>query len=56
MNLKRSLFIIKTKRSNNSKEYLTLADLMKEQGASTDLADYRDKKCELNRFNHGCLD
>ena len=32
----------------NSDEYLTLADLMKEQGVSTDLADYWDKECELN--------
>ena len=33
---------------DNSDEYLTLADLMTEQGVSTDLADYWDKKCELN--------
>ena len=33
---------------DNSDEYLTLADLMKEQGVSTDLADYWDKVCELN--------
>ena len=33
---------------DNSDEYLTLADLMKEQGVSTDLDDYCDKECELN--------
>ena len=33
---------------DNSDKYLTLADLMKEQGVSTDLADYWDKECELN--------
>ena len=33
---------------DNADEYLTLADLMKEQGVSTDLADYWDKECELN--------
>ena len=33
---------------DNSDEYLTLADLMKEQGLSTDLAHYWDKECELN--------
>ena len=33
---------------DNSDEYLTLADLMKEQGVSTDLADYWDKECVLN--------
>tara|TARA_S200000501_G_scaffold22170_1_gene19344 strand:- start:48 stop:233 length:186 start_codon:yes stop_codon:yes gene_type:complete len=32
----------------NSDEYITLADLMKEQGFSTDLADYWNKECELN--------
>ena len=36
---------------DNSDEYLTLADLMKEQGVSTDLADYWDKECELNPSN-----
>ena len=33
---------------DNSDEYLTLADLMKEQGVSTDLAYYWDKECEFN--------
>ena len=41
---------------DNSDEYLTLADLMKEQGVSTDLADYRDKECELNPSNPHCLE
>ena len=40
--------------SNNfddSNDYSTLADLMKEQGVSTDLADYWDKECDLNPSN-----
>ena len=41
---------------DNSDEYLTLADLMKEQGVSTDLADYWDKECELNPSNPHCLE
>ena len=36
---------------DNSDEYLTLADLMTEQGVSTDLADYWDKECEVNPSN-----
>ena len=41
---------------DNSKEYSTLADLMKEQGVSTDLANYWDKECELNPSNpHGLV-
>ena len=40
---------------DNSDEYLTLADLMTEQGVSTDLADYWDKECELNPSNPRCL-
>ena len=39
---------------DNSDEYLTLADLMKEQGVSTDLADYWDKECELNPSDPHC--
>ena len=31
-----------------AKEYPTLKDLMREQGVSTDLADYWDKECEMN--------
>ena len=41
---------------DNSDEYLTLADLMKEQGVSTDLADYLDKECELNPSDPHCLE
>ena len=40
----------------NSDEYITLADLMKEQGFSTDLADYWDKECELNPSDDHCLE
>ena len=40
----------------NNDEYLTLADLMKEQGVSTDLADYWDKECELNPSKPHCLE
>ena len=39
---------------DNSDEYLTLADLMKEQGVSTDLADYWDKECDLNPSDPQC--
>ena len=58
MNLKRSPFAIQDKNIrdlDNAKEYSTLADLMKEQGISTDLADYWDKECELNPSNPNCL-
>ena len=41
---------------DNVDEYLTLADLMTEQGVSTDLADYWDKECELNPSNPHCLE
>ena len=41
---------------DNAKEYLTLKDLMKEQGLSTDLADYWDNECELNPSNPRCLE
>ena len=41
---------------DNADEYLTLADLMKEQGVSTDLADYWDKECELNSSDPHCLE
>ena len=37
-----------TKDLDNTKEYSTLKDLMKEQGVSTDLSHYWDKECELN--------
>ena len=41
---------------DNSDEYLTLADLITEQGVSTDIADYWDKECELNPSNRHCLE
>ena len=41
---------------DNSDEYLTLADLIKEQGVSTDIADYWDKECELNPTDPHCLE
>ena len=58
MNLKKSTFAMQDKNLNdldNAKEYSTLADLMKEQGVSTDLANYWDKECELNPSNPHCL-
>ena len=51
MNLKTSSFAIQDKKLRDldlAKEYLTLKDLMKEQGVSTDLVDYWDRECELN--------
>ena len=40
---------------DNANEYSTLADLMKELGVSTDLADYWDKECEDNPSDPRCL-
>ena len=40
---------------DNTKDYSTLKDLMKEQGVSTDLSDYWDKECELNPSDPRCL-
>ena len=57
MNLKRSPFAIQDKNKNdldNAKEYSTLKDLMKEQGLSTDLADYWDKERTDNPSNVHC--
>ena len=59
MNFKRSPFAIQDKNLrdlDNAKDYLTLADLMKEQGVSTDLHDYWDKECELNPSDPRCLE
>ena len=59
MNLKTSPFAIQDKKLRDldlTKEYPTLKDLMKEQGISTDLADYWDKECELNPSNPHCLE
>ena len=58
MNLKTSPFAIQDKKLRDldlEKEYLTLNDLMKEQGVSTDLADYWDRECELNPLTPRCL-
>ena len=58
MNLKRSPFAIQDKKLSdldNAKEYSTLAELMKEQGDSTNLADYWDNECESNQSNQGCM-
>ena len=58
MNLKTSPFAIQDKKAkdiDNAKEYSTLADLMREQGVSTDLADYWDKECESNPSHPHCL-
>ena len=58
MNFKTSPFAIQNKELRDldrAKEYPTLKDLMKEQGVSTDLADYCDKECELNPSNPRCL-
>ena len=58
MNFKRSPFAIQDKNArdiDNAKEYSTLKDLMKEQGVSTNLADYWDKECELNPSDERCL-
>ena len=57
MNLKRYPFAIQDKNKNdldNAKEYSTLKDLMKEQGLSTDLADYWDKERTDNPSNVHC--
>ena len=59
MNLKRSPFTVQDKKLRglyNAKEYSTLADLIREQGVSTDLADYWDKECELNPSHPHCLE
>ena len=59
MNSKTSPFAIQDKKLRDldlAKEYPTLKDLMKEQGVSTDLADYWDKECELNPSNPHCLE
>ena len=57
MNLKRSPFAIQDKNSrdlDNAKDYSTLKDLMKEEGVSTDLADYWDKERTDNPSNVHC--
>ena len=57
MNLKRSPFAIQDKNKkdlDNAKDYSTLKELMKEQGLSTDLADYWDKERTDNPSNVHC--
>jgi hypothetical protein len=57
MNLKKSPFAIQDKNSrdlDNAKDYSTLKELMKEQGLSTDLADYWDKERTDNPSNVHC--
>ena len=44
-----------TKDLDNTKDYSTLKDLMKEQGVSTDLSVYWDKECELNPSTPRCF-
>ena len=54
MNFKTSPFAIQDKKLRDldlAKEYPTLKDLMKEQGVSTDLADYWDKERNDNPSN-----
>ena len=58
MNLKISQYPIQDNRLRDldlEKEYPTLKDLMKEQGVSTNLADYWDKECNDNPSNPNCL-
>ena len=39
----------------NSKDYPTLADLMKEQNVSSYQSDYRKKECDTNSSKPHCL-
>ena len=58
MNLETSPYAIQDKKLRDldlTKEYPTLKDLMKEQGVSTDLANYWDKECNDNPSNLHCL-
>ena len=57
MKLERSPFAIQNKNKkdlDNAKDYSTLKELMKEQGLSTDLADYWDKERTDNPSNVHC--
>ena len=57
MNLKKSPFTIQDKNTrdlDNAKDYSTLKDLMKEQGVSSDLADYWVKDRTDNPSNVHC--
>ena len=58
MNLKTSPFAIQDKKLRDldlAQEYPTLKDLIKEQGVSTDLADYWDKEYNDNPSKSQCL-
>ena len=58
VNFKTSLFATQDKRLRDldlAKEYPTLKDLMKEQGVSTDSANYWDNECNDNRSNPHCF-
>ena len=57
MNLERSPSAIQDKNKkdlDNAKDYSTLKELVKEQGLSTDLADYWDKERTDNPSNVHC--
>ena len=57
MKLERSPFAIQDKNKkdlDNAEDYSTLKELMKEQGLSTDLADYWDKERTDNPSNVHC--
>ena len=57
MKLERSPFAIQDKNKkdlDNAKDYSTLKELVKEQGLSTDLADYCDKERTDNPSNVHC--
>ena len=57
MKLERSPLAIQDKNKkdlDNAKDYSTLKELMKEQGLSTDLADYWDKERTDNPSNVHC--
>ena len=58
MNLKISQHKIQDKTSRDveyKKNYPTLADLMKQQGVTTDSVDYWDNECDSNPSNPNCL-
>ena len=57
MKLERSPFAIQDKNEKdlyNAKDFSTLKELLKEQGLSTDLADYWDKERIDNPSNVHC--
>ena len=57
MKLEKSPLVIQYKNKkdlDNAKDYSTLKELVKEQGLSTDLADYWDKERTDNPSNVHC--